>query len=379
MKTRTMVSAAALLLAVGATSALGQDSTRLIDPNKKFHRLFVSGDGDNADENKAMTTERDLIKSRVTAAGNQAAGSTVATLTTPTVDQFRDAITAAFAGAGAGDEVTIYFGGHGGTKRFARGDEGNEPTGFNQHIRLKPDNRVTDNEFRTMIENARTAAGLSATDVTVMAIFDTCYGGGFTGGDSNIGETGHITVIGSKTDSPFSTPKSGGGYWKKSITVTLSEYVQAHAGESVSGTDVKAALNGFNLGPPPAPASSPKTEKSRYEGDDALTDLVVTTDLVNPLLFELSGNTFTPGSLVQLLYFSDETGPDGIPIGEMVVDGFGAFGPVDVLLPSTPLPNAFFGAIDDLGMYDWEVVPAPGTAVVLAFAGVFCLGRRRRG
>ena len=107
MRMRISLPVALLLCAGSVAGATDENRTRLMDPNTRFHRLFVVGNGNNAAEDANLRGERGGLLVRVTAAGNEAAGSTSRTLDTPSVDQLRQSLNATFAAARRGDLLCL--------------------------------------------------------------------------------------------------------------------------------------------------------------------------------------------------------------------------------------------------------------------------------
>jgi len=176
-------------------SSIGPEP-RVADPNTKFHRIYVLGNGNNEEEDEDLLDDYEELKGDLEDEDNQADGSTSQTFIKPTKTQLKNYIDDLKDVAQPGDEVTLYFGAHG-----------------NRDVV-----RLSDGQFLYASELANWLEGF-AYCVTIVVIMDSCYGGSFI---DDIGEDDHTAVIGVKGTCPF----DGGAFVE-----TFTEEIADQAGE----------------------------------------------------------------------------------------------------------------------------------------------------
>lgn len=241
---------------------------RVADPNTRFHRLYVLGAG-TASEQSAWEDDLSELKGDLERGQNQGDGSSSSTMRRPTKQELRDAVNRLKETAQPGEEVTFYFSGHGGNQ--GAGDaNGDETDGQDEFIWLRDANGngqaeaneiVTDDELAEMLSGFRRS-------VTLVVIMDSCFGGGMTGGTSDIQESDHVAVIG--TSGTCETDPAG---ILGAFVETVTEAVADKAGEKsadqngdgiVTAAELKRAMEGqgFSLGPPEGRTDAEKKPKS---------------------------------------------------------------------------------------------------------------------
>ncbi|MBD3386629.1 DUF11 domain-containing protein [candidate division KSB1 bacterium] len=172
-------------------------STKLSDPNTRFHRLAVIGHERFWFENRSRRSNLSELEEDLFKDSNQANTSTFRILTTPTKTQLQTAINGLKAAAQAGDEVTILFSGHGhygiddnGVVTDADGDEPRTPgREGDESFWLNKKEDLYDDELAYYLQGFNR-------DVTVLIVFDACFAAYFTDGSSDIKERDNLTVIG---------------------------------------------------------------------------------------------------------------------------------------------------------------------------------------
>jgi hypothetical protein len=250
----TVVSLLALVAAVSALAffslaAHAADNTKIVDAGTKFHRVYVLGNGNNASEDASFKDDLAELKGVLEKAGNQANGSTSLTLEKPTKTKLRTELTNVISGAHSGDEITLYFDGHGGGGTeygAADASESGEPDHADEHLRLNggggTEGTLYDDDLPGMLTGIPTG-------VTLLVIFESCFGGGFTGGASDLAENDNVKVIGAKGCTPIDPPWLLG--W---LVDTITEDIAdgANVGGTVTGGQLKTYLQGegWQLGPP---------------------------------------------------------------------------------------------------------------------------------
>lgn len=292
-----LLSLTALAIAFGfASGAEAQDNTKIVDGGTQFHRLYVLGNGNNDSEDAAFEDDLTDLKNGVEKAGNQANGSTSQTLRKPTIAELQTALNALGTAAGPGDEITLYFSGHGGgTQKYGRQDntEGGEPDKADEHFRLRTGTSLFDDDLPGMLATA----GIPGASETLVLVFDSCYGGGFTGGADDLAESDNVKVIGPRGQCSIDPPGLLG--W---LRTTISEAVGAKASEGgvLTGDQLKSHLSGYDLGPPIG-TEPVKKGKSKCDNCVGVQSLQVQPDTGLPgFTTELSGVNFTPNASVNL-------------------------------------------------------------------------------
>ncbi|GGD04434.1 caspase family protein [Aquisalinus flavus] len=218
-----MLTLRVLLMTSVAATALGGISPAHADPNhvasvgdpdRVFHRLYIIGAGTSG-EIDAWEDDLGEIQQALETAANQADGSTSTTLNQPTKDGLRIALERLKRVAQPGDEVTIYYSGHGyGGKQYGSFDglPRTRDELYDEEIWINDDDgsgemdqgseTLMDDDFAVMMKGFRD-------DVSISVLMDSCYGGGFTGTDKDLPMTDLVRLIGPytqcPTDGPFTT------------------------------------------------------------------------------------------------------------------------------------------------------------------------------
>jgi caspase domain-containing protein len=240
-----------LLLAAVAQGTAGAKGSgaRLVDPETVFHRLYVTGAGNEQttagityhEETSLRNDARELSKD-LERAGNSAAGSTSRTMFKPTEQALREKIDFLAELAKPGEEVTLAFIGHGtgGKGGIDNGDELKD-----EAFRLNDadgsgkwdddDEALTDDELAEMVKAFQPG-------VTQVFIFQSCWGGGFTGGANDIKESDDVAVIGSKTKCDIDPPGPFGAFVE-----TIFESAADGAGEKEADVNKDGVVTAVEL------------------------------------------------------------------------------------------------------------------------------------
>ena len=257
--------------------------TRVVDADTVFHRLYVIGCGRSRVENEAFAGDAAAVKGALegttggsSAPPSQDPASTTNTVTRPSLGDLIRAINELKNKALAGQEVTIFFVGHGGGGGPYGSPDGDEEP-FDEHFWLncggpevapndEAGDTVTDDALRRMLAGFRPG-------VTLVLIMDSCWGGGFTGGSSDLPEDGSTAVIGPSGECPVDTQAFIGGTFENRLfedfETTLADSLALGAvpvdvpvrrgsaadfdGDGVvTAAELKRWLDeaGFDLGPP---------------------------------------------------------------------------------------------------------------------------------
>jgi|GEM_PF-4775599 len=288
------------MLIITATSIAATFGTepRLADPSTKFHRVYILGNGNNAEQDEDFYDDYEELKGDLEDEDNQAAGSTSRTFVKPTKNQVKNYLEDLKATAQPGDEVTIYFGAH----------------GNRDHVRLNTSERLLASELANWLQGFQYC-------VTIVIIMDSCYGGSFI---DDIGEDDHKAVIGVKGTAPM----DGGAFVE-----TLTEEIADQAGEQeadanedgiVTAEELKNCLRnkGWDLG---MPNSSTIVNNGRSKCDGC----ILPTIIVDPPEVEpgdpvtITGGNFTPYSqVIFTLYALDMS---SIDLYSTMTDEMGSF------------------------------------------------------
>lgn len=253
-----------LVLFVPFTKVLAQPP-KVADKDTKFHRVYVTGPGTSHagglwNDEGTLKDDRDELKNDLERAGNQKEpGSTSRNMEKPTKEELRAYLDQLKTIAEPGEEVTLYFGGHGNGGRdggFVSAGEANETR--NEWIWLNDQNGDGDVDLDETVTDDELADWLTGfrISVTIVVIMDSCFGGGFAGGQNDIQETDHVAVIGPSNVAPIDPPGIFGG-----LISTLTEDAADGGGEKaadsngdgiVTADELKQWLRGrgWNLGAP---------------------------------------------------------------------------------------------------------------------------------
>ena len=185
-----------MITAIASNANIIGPEPRLADPNTKFHRLYILGNGNDEDEDEDMYDDYEELKDDLEDEDNQAAGSTSKTYKNPTKNQIQNYITSLKDTAQPGEEVTIYIVGH----------------GNRDYVRIKSGVYLYASELAGWLQGFQYC-------VTIVVITASCYGGSFI---DDIGEDDHKAVIGLKGLSP----QDGGAFVE-----TFTEEIADQAGE----------------------------------------------------------------------------------------------------------------------------------------------------
>lgn len=209
-KMRILLGAGVSTIAISAISPAMADPNHTAsvgDPDRVFHRLYIIGAGTSGEID---SWEDDLgeIQEALETSENQADGSTSTTLNQPSTASLQLAIDRLKRLAQPGDEVTIYYSGHGyGGKQYGaldvlprtRDEQYDEQIWINDNDGSgdmdQSDETLMDDDFAIMMQGFRD-------DVSISVLMDSCYGGGFTGTDKDLPTTELIRLIGPYTQCP---------------------------------------------------------------------------------------------------------------------------------------------------------------------------------
>jgi hypothetical protein len=169
----------AMWLLVSAGTLAADPVTRVVDSsgNTVFHRIFVSGDPEFDDDVTNVVNAFDLWP--------DAPGSTEQRIS---VGFINDALSRTLADlktlAMPGQEVVLYYSGHGGDgPQYGAADtNGDDPDGFDNHItstNRASSQTITDDQLATMMSGFRES-------VTLNVLLDSCWGGTFANGTSDL-------------------------------------------------------------------------------------------------------------------------------------------------------------------------------------------------
>ncbi len=175
----------------GAIEAREAHAAVLVDPDTVFHRLYIIGSLEEGVLRDTMTTDLSNLQQCLEGADAQADDSTTTTLVTPRREELRQTLEQMQERAAPGNEVTLSYAGHGGGGPFWGGrdvdDEDDEE--FDEHLNINDHQSVRDDKL---------AEWLSGFDpgVSITLVLNSCFGGGFTGGGTDVQESNSVNVIG---------------------------------------------------------------------------------------------------------------------------------------------------------------------------------------
>jgi hypothetical protein len=360
---------AALITASFPLAVHAADNTKIVDGTTKFHRVYVLGNGDSTSEDASFEDDLAELKGVLEKPGNQANGSTSRILRKPTKDGpdgLRAALAAVIAGAYSGDEITLYFDGHGGGgTEYGAGDlsESGEPDHADEHFRLNggggSDSVLYDDELPDMLTGMRPG-------VTLLVILESCFGAGFTGGADDLAENDNVKVIGAKGCTPVDPPWLL-GWLVDTITEDIAD--AADVVGTVTGDQVETYLQGegWQLGPPDG-TEEVKGGKGKVAvcpdpecaaGAD-LPTLTIEPDVGPPapegFTTQVSGEDF--GSLASVNIELIRPNGTQLALGSASADDQGSFSsPVTI---TEHRGDYLVYVTDDQGFDDWSVVTATG-------------------
>ncbi|MEM2971357.1 MAG: caspase family protein [Candidatus Bathyarchaeia archaeon] len=371
-----------IMLILSVLTSVWAQPPKVVDGNTRFHRVYVTGPGKSGPlglwhEENGFKDDRDELKGDLEKSGNQGDGSTSQTLEKPSKQQLRDVLDALKGIAQPGDEVTLYFGGHGngGNGGLNSPDEANDP--MDEWIWLNDDGNETQgdeaegncksddlNEVLTDDELAQMLAGFRFS-VTIVVIIDSCYGGGFTGGANDIQENDHVAVIGTSATSPLDPPGIFGGL-KSTLTEDIADgggEREADANEDgiVTAEELKDWLRkrSWDLGPPndqnPGKIKKGKSKIIGFEGASVqLPSITPNTFTPSPdsNVF-LEGKNFASYSLVHIRLVNPDL--TQLIIGVALTDEYGCFS-LTVNIPSVPKGEYMLFAEDSEANDDWQIL-----------------------
>lgn len=318
------------------------------DSGTTFHRVYVQGDGDTPPQDSSFEDDLDELKSDLETDANQASDSTSRTFVRPTKRQLMDYLDELKRTAEPGDEVMFYFGGHGGNDRFVDND-GDEGNGFDEHIRINQNERITDDELAEMLSGFRES-------VTLVVVLDTCYGGGFAGGSSDLQESSHVSVVGTPGTCPID-PWSIFGAFVETLTEAVADKAGMQEADEngdgqVNATELKRGLEGqgWRLGPAEA-GEVIKKGHSKCECAQPSISLAPSSGVGGTVTVE--GELFAPGANVTLNV--TDSSLVTTTVAELRTDTRGTFSR-SIELPSVP---SLVRAVDEQGHEDWSVFDLP--------------------
>jgi hypothetical protein len=219
----------------------------LTNGKRVFHRLFVLGPTNDDKEKKISESVKSNVKSALTGAGRQAPGSSEASLTEPTLDEFTAQFKELMNKAKPCEEVTVWLGGHG---------AGGSETG----VELPKNGTASDAEAKAELFHIGKGNGADAflsdrylgklvkenlkPDVSLTFIMSTCWGGGFAG-EGNVEESKLVQVIGLKGICASPT-------FDNALIKGLGELGGKSADKRVYAKNMKVhlAINGWDIGKP---------------------------------------------------------------------------------------------------------------------------------
>jgi len=236
------------------------------DKNTVFHRLYIIGKK-NDDESQAIkdewVKETNALRNVLETDKAQASGSTSTTLNEPKSGKILLTIVKLAKRAKPGEEIFIYYTGHGGGGAGS-GEQDSDPATdelFDETINADGKKAFKDDGLRVALKKIKK-------NVSVTVFLDSCYGGGFTGGKDDFKEGRLYKVIGTRNE----CYSDGEDETVTTFTEALIEAVNG-AGDyngdgSLTADEAKRYLRGhkagFLLGPPddtkPPPKKKKKTE-----------------------------------------------------------------------------------------------------------------------
>ena len=232
--------------------------------NTVFHRLYIIG---KKNDNEAKSVKEKWVKD--TAALKkvletdkaQASGSTSTTLDEPKSGKILLTIVKLAKRAKPGEEIFIYYTGHGGGGAGS-GEQDSDPATdelFDETINADGVKGFKDDGLRIALKKIKK-------NVSVTVFLDSCYGGGFTGGKDDFKEGRLYKVIGTRNEC---YSDDGQDDEITTFTEALIEAVNG-AGDyngdgSLTADEAKRYLGmhaeGFLLGPPDDTKPPPKKKK----------------------------------------------------------------------------------------------------------------------
>jgi hypothetical protein len=169
----------ALWILLTAGTLAGDPVTRVVDSSGKtvFHRIFVSGDPEFDDD---VTNVVNAFDSWPDAPGSTRQRISVGFINDALSRTLTDLKTLAMPG----QEVVLYYSGHGGDgPQYGAADtNADDPDGFDNHItstNRASSQTITDDQLATMISGFRES-------VTLNVLLDSCWGGTFANGTSDL-------------------------------------------------------------------------------------------------------------------------------------------------------------------------------------------------
>jgi hypothetical protein len=210
---RIQISALAVVLTLAVVTAAGSSvraEPRLADANTPFHRVYVVGDGDSAQEDQALRDDLNELRAALENGLNQSSLNSISL--TGTNKWFLEwVLNSVKTNAQPGDAVTIYLSGR-----------GNEDV-----IRLGSGEELSAAEFADMLDGFMEG-------VSRVVIADSCFGGSFV---DDIGESEEVAVIGTSTTCPIDPPFDD-------FIQTFAEDIALHAGQRKADGVIDGVVDG---------------------------------------------------------------------------------------------------------------------------------------
>ncbi|MDJ0942591.1 MAG: hypothetical protein QNJ30_03965 [Kiloniellales bacterium] len=321
-----------LALAISSVAAFGARAEPVVaDGNTPFHRIYIVGSGDSAEEDSALTEDLNALRADLEQSQNHKSLNSTS-LVRPPLFLVEGAINGAKASALPGDAVTIYLSGRGNVDSF----------------RLTNGVEISATDLADLLDGFEPG-------VLRTIILDSCFGGSFA---DDLGGSAEVAVIGTSTTCPFNAPFDD-------FVQTFSEDIAELAGEGaadsepdgvVTATELRNGLigRGWKLGEAGS-LDVIENGQSKCDGDCDLPAITVDPPECGDFI-GVAGAGFSPFSNVDIDVLDSSLAPQGAG-NNATTDAAGAFAAVPVTVPTAP---TLVVATDAASLLDWHFCEAGG-------------------
>ncbi|MDJ0934424.1 MAG: hypothetical protein QNI93_03435 [Kiloniellales bacterium] len=328
--------AVVLAFALSGVAAFGARAEPVVtDGEAPFHRVYVVGSGDSAQENETLSEDLNALRSALEQPQNHLSINSTSLIQPPLF--FLEAVIDGIKmTAQPGDAVTLYLSGRGNVDTF----------------------RLTSSVNITAAELANLLDGFPA-GVTRTIILDSCFGGSFA---NNFVADPDLAVIGTSTTCPFNAPFVD-------FVDTFSEDIAELAGQGVADNDPDDGIvtaqelqtglvaRGWKLGEA-GMGDVIENGQSKCDGDCDLPAITVNPPECADMI-DVAGVGFTPLNTVDIHVLDSALDPKGDG-GSASTDADGAFPAESVEVPTAP---TLIVGTDGKSLLDWHFCEAGGGVV----------------
>ncbi len=328
--------AVVLALALSSVAAFGARAEPVVtDGDAPFHRVYVVGSGDSAEENETLSNDLNALRSALEQPQNHLSISSIS-LIQPSLSSLEAVIDGIKSTVQPGDAVTIYLSGRGNVDTF----------------RLRPGVNISAAELATLLGGFPDGVGRTV-------ILDSCFGGSFA---NNFVADSDLAVIGTSTTCPFNSPF-------ENFVQTFSEDIAELAGQGdadtspadgvVTAEELRSGLIGrfWKLGEA-GPLDVIENGQSKCDGDCDLPAITVDPPECGDFI-DVAGAGFTPSNNVEIEVLDSDLVPQGAG-NNAATDTSGSFAAVPVAVPTAP---TLIVGTDGKSLLDWHFCEAGGGVV----------------